>query len=353
MYRLSFLAVGVLLLSSCDNTGQYLVFGSQHTYGLKIAVSGTASTDPVSIKLGDDLNNFAFVPVTTPNASQNAQPIRGCFVGGGAEGTVGDCTTAALHGQGVAGQPPEQHPKATPAVYTLAAAAQQPAPGNQTPPSQGNAKEQNSDSKIIVDGLSVFGSFNQTTDVGSSSGSTPSAIPTVGVNMGTVFATGVAAEHVGYGQQRLLTGSPQASVLTAVVNCMKEAHADGVPSAQIADLCKAGETTQQAANTPSGGDGGLKLSSSDGTSPVDVCAAPVTVVASGSDAANVDSLTINSVNSGKAQAVTGQSGEESFQFASAPYSASAALPNPVKVTVTKKDNTTQSSSLTAKCGTTT
>jgi hypothetical protein len=230
----------LLLLASCSNVQQPLIFTSESNVGLDVAAS---PTDPqaVRINFGVKLRDFAFVPTTVTDTGGTVHNVRGCFRQQRGNGELSNC-----EGGDVTGSTPVVAPLAPkPAFYELPQRALlQPtavAPVLPASPPTGSAGTPTDRSlalpatgapgrESIIDSLSTYSSFDskssatasaQTTAAGASA---PQANAGINVNLGKVFATGVAAQQLTEGQNYYLQLMGLGARADSVANCIAAAQ---------------------------------------------------------------------------------------------------------------------------------
>lgn len=256
-----FAVLTLLLFAACDPSQQPLVFGSSNILGVDISVSPT-NTQPVTATLGYKSLDLSVVPTTTKSSAGVPNPIRGCFIAGAAFTCPDDMAPIATS-HPAAAAPPEAAAAssyvpdpATPERPTMALLTQlrptallvPPAlqgtaevnPGGPRPkfaepraratqgvlPAPGEPAQAGIGS--MRDALSVYSSFN--TGVGATGGlqsapQSPSAASpplNASINLGKVFATGVAAQFLSYGQYYFLQASAGAECVRQLANAVKD-----------------------------------------------------------------------------------------------------------------------------------
>jgi hypothetical protein len=260
--------LAVVLLLGCDPSQEPLIFGSSNILGVDLSIS-PSNTQPVTATLGYKSFDLSIVPVTTKSSAGAPNPIRGCFVNGDSTLCPTDATapTAALPQPPPSAQVPTSSPVFPhPAVYAaldvgtlpevkLAALPVPPTlrPGVQTAAPTGgaslserslsnapapNALSVGASASNMRDALSVYSSFNSGNTGGTSTQSTAQSVsdrlPTnVNLNLGKVFATGVAAQFLSYGQYSYL----QLSAATQCIKQLSDSSTTGKVSEDTMKLC--------------------------------------------------------------------------------------------------------------------
>lgn len=219
--RFGIATIAALLLAGCEG-GQPLIFVSTDTLGVDISASAN-SAQPLTLTLGFKENNASFVPVTAFDKAGAPYEIRGCDQVGLRDTTPTPCPVSRAAGPGSSGQygkyvalrdlvpdaPAEQQQRAPDAVF-LTKHITTVEERDVLPPNAGPGAWESS-----RDSLSVYSSFNAG---GTGAGGT--AGPQLGVNLGKVFATGVAAQNLTSGQGYLLRDSATSQCLAQLANAV-------------------------------------------------------------------------------------------------------------------------------------
>lgn len=224
MNKQMYLLAMTLVLSSCFATGQApLVYVSKQTLGVEIS-SGAQDAGTASVVLGFRNLDAAYVPTTaTYNKDETLVRIRGCYNHGHNVGKIDSCahrekahfnnveTDTTTSSKGNLDQ--NTHKVGALSVgfspvlnYALEV----------DPRDTGEGGDQH---QSISDSLSVYGTFDSETKKGSE----------VGIGLGKVFATGVAAQHLTEGvslKQRREAKASNIQKKTECINAVKAALGD-------------------------------------------------------------------------------------------------------------------------------
>lgn len=195
---------GVLALT-VSGCGQPLplVFSSGRAVGVDIGIS-TASTSPLHVTVGFKSLDATEVPVEIADESGTDHRIRGCYAtiaksGGSSTCSSDGSTSSSTHVTG--------KPDSVGTGHGTQSGPGKPSSGGGALPyalldaSPGNVARQ---AQTMNDALSVFSSFNGSVKASQSAGAA--------VNLGTVFATGVAAQQLTEGENYYLQHQVASSI---------------------------------------------------------------------------------------------------------------------------------------------
>lgn len=218
--KLLICSLSLLLFSGCSTLESHpLIFGSHNSFGVQIAWSET--TGP-AINAGYDSNDVSIVPtIFAGKIDQVVLAVRGCYAKGKNVKQVSDCNVDIYSGTEFKNS--QKNLQTTSTVFQSSESGfyQDSFKIEKALAQDDSVFNENDQAKqSIKDSLSVFSSFEAATDAASKS---------AGLNLGKMYATGAAAQHltegIGIKLQREGNGA-NAQAVTACVSKLSEIFGD-------------------------------------------------------------------------------------------------------------------------------